>query len=205
MDKNYWNNYYSKNNKLQDPTSFAKSVINIIPDNSKIMELGCGTGRDSYYFASKGHILTACDQSEIIIKNLLQKNKNNPYFLKSDIKNLSKKINDRFNIIYARFVLHALDDMESKEAISWTFSHLEKDGLFLSESRSIQDSIFGSGDKVNNRIYKTTHQRRFLKKDELLKDLKNAGFIIDDVVENKGLAIYKDSDPVVIRIVARKP
>jgi len=205
LDKNYWNNYYSKNNKLQDPTSFAKSVINIIPDNSKIMELGCGTGRDSYYFASKGHILTACDQSEIIIKNLLQKNKNNPYFLKSDIKNLSKKINDRFNIIYARFVLHALDDMESKEAISWTFSHLEKDGLFLSESRSIQDSIFGSGDKVNNRIYKTTHQRRFLKKDELLKDLKNAGFIIDDVVENKGLAIYKDSDPVVIRIVARKP
>ena len=85
------------------------------------------------------------------------------------------------------------------------FNHLEKGGLFLSESRSIKDSIFGTGDKINNRIYKTSHQRRFLKKNELLKDLKNIGFIIDDVIESKGLAVYKDSDPVVIRIVARKP
>ena len=109
-----------------------------------------------------------------------------------------------FNVVYARFVLHALDEEESKKAIKWAFNHLEKGGLFLSESRSIKDSIFGTGDKINNRIYKTSHQRRFLKKNELLKDLKNIGFIIDDVIESKGLAVYKDSDPVVIRIIARK-
>ena len=131
--------------------------------------------------------------------------KSNPYFFKSDIKNLHQKINDIFNVVYARFVLHALDEEESKKAIKWAFNHLEKGGLFLSESRSIKDSIFGSGDKVSDRIYKTSHQRRFLKKTELLKDLKDAGFIIDNVLENNGLAIYKDSDPVVIRITARKP
>jgi tellurite methyltransferase len=198
LDKNYWNNYYSKNNKPQKPSSFAKNVANIIPAKSKIMELGCGTGRDSNYFASKGHIVFACDQSEVIIENLLKSHLNNPYFLKSSVNQLSKKINDKFDIIYARFVLHALDDIESKEAIDWIFSNLKKNGLFLSESRSIKDSIFGNGDKVND-------QRRFLKKNEILKDLKNRGFIIDDVVESKGLAIYKDSDPVVIRITARKP
>jgi len=205
LDKNYWNNYYYNNNKLQKPTSFAENIINLIPEKSKIMELGCGTGRDSYYFASKGHIVFSCDQSEVIINNLSKNEKNNPYFFKSDIKNLHKKINDTFNVVYVRFVLHALDEEESKNAINWTFNHLEKGGLFLSESRSIKDSIFGEGDKINKRIYKTTHQRRFLKRDELLKDLKNTGFIIDDVIENKGLAIYKDSDPVVIRVVARKP
>ena len=205
MDKKYWNNYYRQNNKLQKPTSFAENVINIIPAKSKIMELGCGTGRDSYYFASKEHSVFSCDQSEVIINNLSKNKKSNPYFFKSDIKNLHQKINDTFNVVYARFVLHALDDEESKKAIKWAFKFLEKGGLFLSESRSIKDSIFGSGDKVSDRIYKTSHQRRFLKKTELLKDLKDAGFIIDNVLENNGLAIYKDSDPVVIRITARKP
>ena len=205
MDKNYWNDYYSKNNKSQKPTSFAENIINLISEKSKIMELGCGTGRDSYYFASKGHTVFSCDQSEVIINNLSKDKQNNPYFFKSDIKNLHQKINKTFNVIYARFVLHALDEEESKKAINWTFDHLEKGGLFLSESRSIKDSIIGTGDKINNRIYKTSHQRRFLKKNELLKDLKDTGFIIDDVVENKDLAVYKDSTPGVIRIVARKP
>ena len=205
MDKNYWNNYYSKNNKLQEPTSFAKSIVNLMSLKSRVMELGCGTGRDSFYFSSKGHTVVACDQSEVIINNLPKTDKNNPYFFASNINNLSKKINNTFNVVYARFVLHALDEIESRKAIDWTFTHLEKGGLFLSESRSIKDSIFGIGDKVNNRIYKTTHQRRFLRKNELLKNLQDVGFIIDDVIERNGLAIYKDSDPVVIRIVARKP
>jgi len=204
LDKNYWNNYYSKNNKPQKPTSFAKNIVNLIPSESRIMELGCGTGRDSNYFASKGHIVFACDQSEVIIENLSKNNQSNPYFFKSSINQLSKNINDKFDVMYARFVLHALDDIESKEAIDWIFSNLKTNGLFLSESRSIKDSIFGDGDKVDDRIYKTTHQRRFLKKNEILKDLEEKGFVIDDVVEGKGLAIYKDSDPVVIRIIARK-
>ena len=205
MDKNYWNNYYAENNQSQEPTSFAKSVVNLISPKSKVMELGCGTGRDSYYFMTKGHIVFACDQSEVIINNLSKSNNNNPYFFASNINNLGKKIDNTFNVVYARFVLHALDEIESKKAIDWTFSHLEKGGLFLTETRSIKDSIFGLGDKVDNRIYKTTHQRRFINKNELLMDLKRVGFVIDDVIESKGLAVYKDSDPVVIRIVARKP
>ena len=85
MDKKYWNDYYSQNNKSQKPTSFAENVINIIPAKSKIMELGCGTGRDSYYFASKEHSVFSCDQSEVIINNLSKNKKSNPYFFKSDI------------------------------------------------------------------------------------------------------------------------
>ena len=74
MDKNYWNNYYAENNQSQEPTSFAKSVANLIAPKSRVMELGCGTGRDSYYFMTKGHIVFACDQSEVIINNLSKSN-----------------------------------------------------------------------------------------------------------------------------------
>ena len=88
MDKNYWNNYYAENNQSQEPTSFAKSVVNLISPKSKVMELGCGTGRDSYYFMTKGHIVFACDQSEVIIENLSKNNQSNPYFFKSSINQL---------------------------------------------------------------------------------------------------------------------
>jgi tellurite methyltransferase len=205
LDKNYWNKYYSKHNALGEPSSFAKSIIKNIPIKSKLMELGCGNGRDSYYFASKGHNVTACDQSEKIIDSLPKLNINSPNFITADINSLPNDFNHFFNVVYARFVLHALDDYEAKNAINWTFNNLEKNGIFFSESRSIKDPIFGEGQKVKKQIYKTDHQRRFLKKSQIVKDLIDEGFVIDDVVEDHGLAVYKDSDPVVIRIVARKP
>lgn len=205
MDKNYWNQYYSEHNALGEPSSFAKSIIKNIPIKSKLMELGCGNGRDSYYFASKGHNVTACDQSEKIITSLPKLNINSPNFITADINSLPNDFNHFFNVVYARFVLHALDDYEAKNAINWTFNNLEKNGIFFSESRSIKDPIFGEGQKVKKQIYKTDHQRRFLKKSQIVKDLIDEGFVIDHVVEDRGLAVYKDSDPVVIRIVARKP
>jgi len=205
LDKNYWNQYYTKHNKLGKPTSFSKSIINKIPPHSNIMELGCGNGRDSYYFASKGHTVIGCDQSEMIINSLPNLGNNSPTFLVEDIKKLSKKFNHFFDVIYARFVLHALNDKEAIAAVKWAYENLHKNGLFFSESRSIKDPIFGDGEKVKNRIYKTDHKRRFIKKNEIIQVLMAAGFVIDDVIEKQGLAIYKDSNPVVIRITARKP
>ncbi|MBC8197187.1 MAG: class I SAM-dependent methyltransferase [Candidatus Marinimicrobia bacterium] len=205
MDKNYWNSYYQKHNSIAKPSSYAKSIINQLPEKCKFMELGCGNGRDSFYFASEGHSVFACDQSNIIINSLNEKNGDNPRFITADINQLNTKIENIFDVIYARFVLHALSKEEAQNALNWTFNHLESGGLFFSESRSIKDPIFGDGQQVESRIYKTDHQRRFLEKNEILNDLQNIGFVIDDVVEEQGLAVYKDSDPVVIRIVARKP
>ena len=40
--------------------------------------------------------------------------------------------------------------------------------------------------------------------DNLLNRIENSGFEIMYKIEDKGLAIYKDEDPVVIRIIAQK-
>ena len=110
-----------------------------------------------------------------------------------------------FDIVYARFVLHALNEYEAQQAFKWIFEHLNNGGLFYSESRSINDKIFGKGEKIEKHIYKTDHRRRFLVKNDLLKELESFGFTINYVLEKQGLAVYKDSDPVVIRVVAQKP
>ncbi len=80
-------------------------------------------------------------------------------------------------------------------------------GLLLIEVRSVKDKMCGKGTPVEGEkdawIY--THYRRFIRQNELLAELLSLGFKIDYVIESDGLAIYKDDDPVVIRVHARKP
>ena len=68
MDKEYWNQFYKKNynnKEIINPSSFALFCQNNFYNDSekKIMELGCGNGRDSLYFARQGHTVYAIDQS----------------------------------------------------------------------------------------------------------------------------------------------
>ena len=206
MDKKYWDGYYTDHHSKSKPTSFAKSIINTLPKTTcKLLEIGCGNGRDSFYFSGKGHDVSAFDQSEVIINTLQNTGKNSPRFFIDDIKNMSIHHKELFDIIYARFVLHALNEYEAQQAFKWIFEHLNNGGLFYSESRSIKDKIFGQGEKIEKHIYKTDHRRRFLVKNDLLKELESFGFTINNVLEKQGLAVYKDSDPVVIRVVAQKP
>ena len=168
------------------------------------MELGCGNGRDSFYFAKMGHSVWACDQSDVIINALPTLENNSPHFYVDDVRNMAKIPDMEFDAIYARFVLHALSENEARQAFEWTFNHLKTGGNFYSESRSIKDPIFGDGEKMDDQIYKTDHRRRFLDKDVLISDLESLGFTIESAVEAQGLAVYKDSDPVVIRVIATK-
>jgi tellurite methyltransferase len=71
LDKKYWDGYYTDHYSKSKPTSFAKSIINTLPKRTcKLLEIGCGNGRDSFYFSGKGHDVSAFDQSEVIINTL---------------------------------------------------------------------------------------------------------------------------------------
>ena len=47
----YWDIYYKNNNVPLEPTSFAKYCLPLIKKKSNFLELGCGNGRDSIFFA----------------------------------------------------------------------------------------------------------------------------------------------------------
>ena len=76
MDKTYWRDFYSRHKIGVEPSLFAKLVYknylleSINCDTNKytksnapsLLELGCGNGRDSLYFANNGIDTTAIDQ-----------------------------------------------------------------------------------------------------------------------------------------------
>jgi tellurite methyltransferase len=202
-ENDYWNDFYSKNGAPIGSSDFAKFCLKKIPNNSHIFELGCGNGRDSLFFYKNGHKITACDLSKITIDNLKKTNTGN--FFTGDFTNLVDEMNSELiDVVYSRFTFHSIEKENSIKTMGWVFRNIREGGLFFIEVRSIKDDLFGKGTMVNKNSFVTDHFRRFIDKKELEDEIENVGFEILESFEGKGLAVYKNEDPVVIRIIARK-
>ena len=66
----YWNSYYNKKIKFKE-SSFARFVFKFISGSKKkkLIDIGCGNGRDSIFFSKKGYTVTGIDISKTAIKN----------------------------------------------------------------------------------------------------------------------------------------
>ena len=64
----HWDVYYKKDKAPSFPSTFAEYVANKLSTKQNILEIGCGNGRDSKYFSSKGHHVTGLDRSSEAIK-----------------------------------------------------------------------------------------------------------------------------------------
>lgn len=66
--RNPWAREYAKTpNRYiwgKAPSRFARELTALVPPGSRILDLGCGEGRDSVYFASCGYDVTGLDVSE---------------------------------------------------------------------------------------------------------------------------------------------
>ena len=72
-DVAYWNRFYEKVIKeIQEPSDFARFVLHYLQSGKRLMDIGCGNGRDSLYFARNQILVTGVDASETAI-NQLQK------------------------------------------------------------------------------------------------------------------------------------
>lgn len=64
----HWNNAHIEqwlHSHSEHQTKFAEEVNSFISHKSKILELGCGEGNDSIYFAEQGHLVVATDFSNV--------------------------------------------------------------------------------------------------------------------------------------------
>jgi len=211
VDKEYWNEFYQKGEVPQDCSTFAASVAAKVPKNlGSLFELGCGNGRDARFFAQQGIKTYACDIAEASITKLRKEtNSENLKFIGGDFTRLATPLEEglQFGTIYSRFTLHSIPVEGASRTLKWAFDNLKHGGLLFIEVRSIKDPMYGKGTVVAGErdAYINTHYRRFLRKDEVESELETLGFKLEFTQEADNLAVYKDDNPVVIRIHARKP
>jgi tellurite methyltransferase len=205
MNFEYWQKYYSIHSAPYNVTNFARFCSQYLNKEKNILELGCGNGRDCIYFNKEiGLNVTGIDQCEAEINYLNQNYSNERLtFECSDFTDLPKS-STRIDYVYSRFTMHSITVKQEDTTINWVYTNLSPGGKFMIEARSIKDSLYGKGVAGAINEYTTDHYRRFADLDILKNKLLLAGFSIVFIIEDTGLAIYKDEDPVIIRIIASK-
>ena len=78
-------------------------------------------------------------------------------------------------------------------------------GLFCIEVRTTRDAKFGVGECVAENTYTNDeHKRRFVDSNVFVRDVLGIGFKVRYFTEEDNLSIYKDDNPVLMRLVLEK-
>lgn len=201
----YWNQYYSNKVCATHPSPFANYVSTLVEPGRKMVELGCGNGRDAVFFAQKGMQVTALDLSEAAIQDLNQRGIENAQFICGDFVNWEGYTPEQYDYAYSRFTIHSINQNQEHLLIQKIYTTLKAGGKFFIEVRSIHDPLCGKGEALErNAFFYDNHYRRFIVLEELKQTLVQCGFLIEYAEEKTGFAPYGNDDPPVIRVVAVK-
>jgi len=185
MDKNYWNDFYKNNGGVSESSDFAKFVLDYIRPFDKtfnILDIGCGNGRDSYYLA-KEHIVCGCDTST------KPEDKHNCTFTNNNMTSAEK---DNYNLVYSRFTFHSITDDDQDLLLS----SIKKPTILCIETRSIKG-------ENSFRLHGDNHYRNFTDINKLKHLLKKYNFEILHIEESENLAVYKNENPICIRVICK--
>lgn len=207
-DGEYWDKYYARESgALSEPSLFARTMFcKYMQKEKDLIELGCGNGRDSIYFAENGLYVIGIDSSQIAIKELQNKNIcDNCTFVCDDFVDIEALYQAQYDYCYSRFTLHAINEQEETRVLSKAYSMLKEEGLLFIEARSVHDGKYGLGQKVEkNAFILDGHYRRFIDLPELLRKLQDIGFAIVEQEESDEFAPLKGDNAVCIRVVAQR-
>jgi len=199
----YWNKFYDKK-IINKESTFAKFTYKKIKkQKGKILDIGCGNGRDSFFFNQKGYNVTGIDISKKAIQKNSKIKKKNIIFKKFDIG--KNRINRKFEIIYCRFFLHTVDHLLEKKLIHLIKKTKKKNTLVFFEFRNFKDKIFGKfRASDHNKVieFEKGHFRRIIDpkifKRTFIEKTK-AKIIYEKSAIN--LSIFKNDNPNLSRII----
>ena len=199
----YWNKFYKKKSIISESTFAKFTYKKILNKKVKLLDIGYGNGRDSYFFNKKGFQVTGIDISQKAIqKNSINKI-NNLSFEKFDIG--KDKIKNKFDIIYCRFFVHTVDELLENKLIELIKSSKNKGTKVFFEFRNYKDKIFGKFNaEDHNKVieFEKGHFRRIIdprifKKKFLLKTKSKLIYQKNGI----NLSIVKKDNPNLSRMI----
>lgn len=196
MNFEYWNKFYSDVANT-NPSTFAKFCLKYISPNDTLLDVGCGDGRDSIFFAQKLKNIISVDSSTKTIGNLKNKYQlDNIEFQVVDIDSLRIFNDDSIAIVYCRFLLHAIIEESEDILLNWSYNILPTGGRIMIEARTEEDEHLSK--------HYDNHDRRYINSNKLRKKLQLLNFKIIHEEQGIGLSPYKSEDPHLVRFIAEK-
>lgn len=208
MDSVYWNKFYKKFS-FDIPSScstFAEfCVAKKAFEGLRILELGSGNGRDSRFFCANGFEVLAVDQIDpsgnlenYAVDGLEYRCSD---FCAEDLFSSIAATSESIGL-YSRFSLHAISETDQMTLMA-RINSCQNIGVLAIEARSIYDRRFGVGEPVGRNAFIDTHYRRFIDPEELYEEISKE-FLVKYFEVADGLSVFKDDDPVVVRLVGNR-
>lgn len=204
--RGYWDSYYQHRASSDGrplPSQFATFVAGELSTRHRIIEFGCGGGRDSIFFATYGHDVVGVDASDNAVEScraLAARLGVAATFVCSDLSDpgLPERLGgtDDPVAVYARFFIHAITDEEEQRFLDIAADLVPVGSLLAVEYRTVRDS---SGAKVT-----ADHFRRFVSPSKFDARALGKGFEVSYSVEGYGFAKYRQDDAYVARTVLVK-
>lgn len=212
----YWDRFYSEDQASPTKESdFARWVTARVPNIDGLVEFGCGTGRDSVWFARAGiGLVIATDASREGLAKLRRRvHDSGPahiFTLQVDLnspKSLAE-LSGRFHALtaerkqyaqtmfYARFLLHAIDESAQAALLEFAVSHLRTGDSLAVEYRA---AALGKGRYVFG-----DHYRRPIDPEKFEAQCVSAGFNAVRTYTSDSFSVLDCERPLIGRTLAER-
>jgi ubiquinone/menaquinone biosynthesis C-methylase UbiE len=177
-----WDKVYFKDSAFfgEEPSSFSQICYIDFKKHhvKKLLELGCGQGRDTLFFASHDLDIYAIDSSKVAIESLKQKIRKEKISIKLrqfDAKQGIPFGNKYYDAVYSHmFYNMRFTDVELRFLFRESSRVLKNNGLLFFSVRSDKDVLYNKGQKIDNNIYEINgFQIRFFTKEQIKSFLVN--------------------------------
>ena len=214
----FWDAYYTSTTTGDSPLTDAPSTFisfcaphMVLRGPAKVIEFGCGNGRDARWFAGQGCAYIGVDASFAAVDRCMAarggESGKRCAFQVGDftLPDLLVDESGTADLVYSRFTLHSVSDDQESCAIGNAFRLLKPGGRFMLEARSTKDPRCGLGRCVGEHAYVDTHYRRFLDLKATIAKCEAAGFDVRVACEEMREANFLADKAVVVRLVCVKP
>ncbi|PID84368.1 hypothetical protein CSB09_00975 [Candidatus Gracilibacteria bacterium] len=163
---NFWDTKWGELNENIGPTQFGLSIKKYLKSGKKILDIGCGAGRDTHFFSKLGLFVDALDFSENALKNISGKNITPicASCLEYDYPENS------YDYIYACNSLHYFYLEEFQKIIDKIYTSLKKGGLLFLRVKSIDDVNFGKGEVLAENYYRNKDDTKYYFSESILQN-----------------------------------
>lgn len=163
---------YQENNAKLQPEVKAKAFLSYLAPNSKILDLGCGPGRDAKFFVERGHKVVGVDISSQMVA-LARVSVPTAEFIISDIESLNLTP-ESVDAIWASSSLLHVSKQAMPGVLANIYRSLKPGGIFYVSMKK------GTGEelKADLRYGGVEKFWNYVDEVELIKLLTNQGFQI---------------------------
>lgn len=207
----YWDGYYSRQDGagFACPSQFAVFVLGELRGKTLVYDFGCGSGRDSLFFAMAGHAVVGIDKSRTAIRLCKERIGDYdkaflsaPRFIQGDVGDgnlfdaLPPGRSEMGKAVYSRFFLHAVTREEETRFFGLAARICRPGDMLAMEFRTMRD--------IGQKKATPDHFRRYLDPLAVMAAGADAGFAARYFIEGFGFAKFGNDDAHVARCLMEK-